>query len=134
MFGDRLIRMGARGLLTGAATIMAAPVVALSLLAPDYKQSFAALLVGFGLSEAWRAPAAVMVREVSPPGLGSTASAVHLCFRNLVGGFGPIAIAVLSSKFGLQHAMLLVPTCYMLSGVGFLITEVAIKKDKAKEV
>lgn len=39
-----------------------------------------------------------MVREVSPPGLGSTASAAHLCIRNLVGGLGPIAVALLSSK------------------------------------
>ncbi len=49
-------------------------------------------------SECWRAPAAVMVREVSPPGLGSTASAMHLCIRNLVGGLGPIGVALLSSK------------------------------------
>lgn len=39
-----------------------------------------------------------MVREVSPPGLGSTASAAHLCIRNLVGGLGPIGVALLSSK------------------------------------
>ena len=39
-----------------------------------------------------------MVREVSPAGLGSTASAMHLCIRNLVGGLGPIGVALLSSK------------------------------------
>jgi hypothetical protein len=39
-----------------------------------------------------------MVREVSPVGLGSTASAAHLCIRNLVGGLGPIAVAILSAK------------------------------------
>jgi hypothetical protein len=57
-------------------------------------------------SECWRAPAAVMVREVSPPGLGSTASAMHLCIRNLVGGLGPIAVALLSAKVrrSLLHA------------------------------
>jgi hypothetical protein len=70
---------------------VAAPIIAVSLLAPEYQQSFAALLVGFALSEAWRAPAAIMVRDVSPPNLGSTGSALHLCIRNLIGGCGPIS-------------------------------------------
>ena len=68
----------------------AAPLIATSLLAPDYQQSFAALLVGFALSEAWRAPAAIMIRDVSPTDLGSTGSALHLCIRNLIGGLGPL--------------------------------------------
>lgn len=79
-------------LLPGA-TILAAPVIAVSLLAPEYQQSFAALLVGFALSEAWRAPAAIMIRDVSPPNLGSTGSAIHLCIRNLLGGAGPLGEA-----------------------------------------
>lgn len=49
-------------------------------------------------SECWRSPVAVMVREVSPPGLGSTASAVHLGVRGLAGALGPLGIAWLSSK------------------------------------
>lgn len=73
-----------------------------------------------------------MVREVSPPGLGSTASAMHLCIRNLVGGLGPIGVAVLSAKVGLQVAMLLVPACYLASGLGLALTEVVIKAEKAK--
>ena len=47
---------------TGA-SIAAGPVLAVSILAPDYQQSFAALLVGFALSECWRAPSAIMVRQ-----------------------------------------------------------------------
>lgn len=66
-------------------------MIALSLLAPEYQQSFAALLIGFALSETWRAPAAVLIREVSPPELGATGSALHLCIRNLVGGCGPLS-------------------------------------------
>lgn len=49
VFGDWLSRLGARGWLTAGSCIAAAPLIALSLLAPDYKQSFAALLVGFAL-------------------------------------------------------------------------------------
>lgn len=73
------------------ASIAAAPMIALSLLAPEYQQSFAALLIGFALSETWRAPAAVLVKDVSPPELGATGSALHLSIRNLVGGCGPLS-------------------------------------------
>jgi MFS family permease len=133
IFGDWLNRIGGRGWITAGANIAAAPMIAASLLVPDYKQSFAALLVGFALSEAWRAPAAVAIREISPPGLGSTGSAVHLCIRNLVGGLGPIAVAFLAGKVGLQMAMLLVPACYLLSGCGFLVTEVVVASEKAQK-
>jgi predicted MFS family arabinose efflux permease len=130
LFGDWLNRIGARGWITSGACMAAAPLIATSLLAPDYRQSFAALLVGFALSEAWRAPAAVMVREVSPVGMGATASAVHLCIRNLVGGLGPIAVAYLSGQVGLQLAMLLVPACYLVSGLGFAVTEAVVKSEQ----
>jgi hypothetical protein len=46
---------------------MAGPVLAVSILAPDYQQSFAALLIGFALSECWRAPSAIMVRQPDAP-------------------------------------------------------------------
>eukprot|EP00889_Picochlorum_renovo_P000349 jgi/Picre1/27379/NNA_000346.t1 len=118
--------------ITAGANIAAAPCIALSILAPDYKQSFAALLIGFALSEAWRAPAAVAVREVSPPGLGSTGSAVHLSIRNVIGGLGPLAVALIASKTDLQNAMLLVPACYLASGFGFLLTEFVIATQDKK--
>lgn len=73
------------------ASIAASPLIALSLLAPEYQQSFAALLIGFALSETWRAPAAVLIKDVSPPELGATGSALHLSIRNLVGGCGPLS-------------------------------------------
>lgn len=76
----------------------AAPVLVANLMAPDYHQSLAALLVGFALSEMWRAPAAIMIRDVSPPNLGSTGSAVHLCVRNLIGGLGPLGNPSTSSS------------------------------------
>lgn len=132
ILGDWLNRIGGRGWITAGANIAAAPFIALSILAPDYKQSFAALLIGFALSEAWRAPAAVAVREVSPPGLGSTGSAVHLSIRNVIGGLGPLAVALIASKTDLQNAMLLVPACYLASGFGFLLTEFVIATQDKK--
>lgn len=132
ILGDWLNRIGGRGWITAGANIAAAPFIALSILAPDYKQSFAALLIGFALSEAWRAPAAIAVREVSPSGLGATGSAVHLSIRNVIGGLGPLAIAVLASETSLQKAMLLVPTCYFISGIGFLATEIVLARQDNK--
>lgn len=73
----------------------AAPVLAASILAPDSDKSFIALLFGFALAECWRAPAAILVRDVSPPGLGSAGAAVHLCVRNLIGGMGPLGALLL---------------------------------------
>ena len=34
--------------------------------------------------------------------MASTASALYLCIRNVVGGAGPICVAVLAPKIGLQ--------------------------------
>jgi hypothetical protein len=68
-------------LFTAGASLLAAPFVAQSLLADSPGGSFTALLVGFALSEAWRAPGAIMIRSVAPQELGSTASALYLCIR-----------------------------------------------------
>lgn len=132
--GDWLSRKGGRAWLTTGASIAAGPILAVSMLAPDYQQSFAALLIGFALSECWRAPSAIMVRDVSPPNAGSTASAIHLCIRNFIGGCGPLGVAWLSERVGLQHAMLLVPSCYVLSGVFFWYAEGLLKAEKAQKV
>jgi hypothetical protein len=63
------------------ASLLAAPFIAQSLLADSPGGSFSALLAGFALSEAWRAPGAIMIRSVAPQELGSTASALYLCIR-----------------------------------------------------
>jgi hypothetical protein len=64
-----------------------------------------------------------MIRNIAPAELGSTASAMYLCARNLVGGIGPLAVAKLAGPVGLQHAMLLAPACYVVSGVLFWVGE-----------
>lgn len=63
VFGDWLNRIGARGWLTAGSCIAAAPLIAVSLLVPDYKQSFAALLVGFALR--W-VPGRGLVQQLRP--------------------------------------------------------------------
>ena len=85
---DRLAQAmpGGRAWVTAGASFLASPLILLSLLAPTQEESFAALLIGFSLSEGWRAPAAVMARSVAPSSMGASASALYLCVRNLVGG------------------------------------------------
>lgn len=131
---DYLETKGLRYWLTVGATLAAAPCIAQSLLSPTYEGSFAALLIGAALSEAWRAPAQVMARTVAPPESASTASAVYLCIRNLVGGLGPLAVAQLSGHVGLQQALLLVPACFAGSGVLFAASEVVMARHRSAEV
>ncbi|KAK9811000.1 hypothetical protein WJX73_004887 [Symbiochloris irregularis] len=132
LLADKLSKQKRTALLTSGATMAAAPVLACNMLAPDLKTSLAFLVVGFALSEMWRAPAAVLIRDVSPPSLGSTGSAVHLCIRNLIGGLGPLAVANLAHRdgVGLQKAMLIVPLCFLLSGIGFFFADKALEADK----
>ncbi|GIL63022.1 hypothetical protein Vafri_17178 [Volvox africanus] len=120
---DRLSRYGRRVWVTAGATCVAAPCLAVSCLAPTPELSYAALLVGFALSEMWRAPSAVMARGIAPPSMGSTASAVYLCVRNLLGGLGPLLVAGLIGVCGLQQAMMVVPTMYLASGFIFAEAE-----------
>lgn len=66
LLADRLSKTGGRYWLTAGMSLASAPFIALSLLADSPQESFAYLLVGFALSECWRAPAAVMIRGIAP--------------------------------------------------------------------
>lgn len=72
LLADRLGRYGRRWWVTGVATCLAAPFLAISCLAPSPQLSYAAVLVGFALSEMWRAPSAVMARWAGTRGRGGT--------------------------------------------------------------
>lgn len=130
LLGDFLSRNypAGRALLTAGATAFSAPVLAASILAPDYQTSTSMLLLAFGLSEAWRAPSAIILREISPPGKASTATAIHLCLRNLIGATGPLLVNWLAytKGMGLQHSLLLVPLMYMFSALTFWKTELLV--------
>jgi hypothetical protein len=132
LLADRLSKSGGRFWLTAVASLASAPFVAASLLAERPDDSFAALLAGFALSECWRAPAAVMIRGIAPPDMGSTASATYLCVRNLLGGFGPLLVARSAELGGLRNAMLVVPACYLGSGLFFSLAEYIIARDAAR--
>ena len=60
---------------------------------------------------------------------------MHESLSGLLNTLSPCAgVAFLESKFDLdlQHAMLLVPTFYCLSGIAFYGAEAVIKKEKQK--
>ena len=129
VLGDTLSRRGGPGavrpLLAGCCAL-SAPLLAASLLAPSATESLALLVPSLALGEAYRAPCAVRVREVSPAGLASTAAALHLAVRNLAGAAGPLLVGALEDKCGLdlQVALLaLVPPLYLLSGAAFWVAE-----------
>lgn len=130
LLGDYLSRNfpAGRALLTAGATAFSAPVLAASILAPDYRTSTSMLLLAFGLSEAWRAPSAIILREISPPGKASTATAIHLCLRNLIGATGPLLVNWLAyaKGLGLQQSLLLVPLMYIFSALTFWKTELLV--------
>lgn len=63
LVADKLGNGWGRAWLTSAANLVAAPVLAASLLVDDYQTSFMYLTLGFALSETWRAPCAVLVRN-----------------------------------------------------------------------
>ncbi|KAJ9505694.1 hypothetical protein QJQ45_024223, partial [Haematococcus lacustris] len=96
LLADRLDRHRLRWLVTAGATLAAAPCFWWALGAREPTSAFAALGLGYALSEAWRASGAVMVRSVVPTTAASTATSLYLCTRNLLGGLGPLAVSQLA--------------------------------------
>jgi len=123
MLADRLTPFDKRGWITCGATLVSAPFIWGSVVAPTATQSFACLAVGFALSEAWRAPSAVMARSVAPPGLTSTAMSLYLCVRNLLGGLGPLAVAQLCTTWELRDALQVLPIMLVASAAMFAVAE-----------
>ncbi|GHP12484.1 hypothetical protein PPROV_001121200 [Pycnococcus provasolii] len=120
---DTLSKRGqpVRPLLAGV-TALSAPMLAMCLLAPSASSSLAFLLPTMALGEAYRAPCAVRVRETSPPGLASTAAAVHLAVRNMSGALGPLMVGALEERAGLDLRVALlcvVPPLFLASGLAF---------------
>jgi len=131
--GDKLSQNGKRSLLTGGATALAAPFLGASFLAPSYPISFGMLVIGFALAECWRSNAAVIVREVSPPELSSSAVGLWLTMRNAFAAAGPLGVAALSGHMELKYAMMVVPSSYLAGGIAFWWTERQVTQAKAQE-
>jgi len=124
---------GRRYFVTAASVLSSVPLAACFLTDSPYV-SFATLLVGFALSEAWRAPAAVITRYSCVPDAVGTGVAVHLGIRNLIGGLGPLVVVKLvSSGTDLPHALLLIPACYVVAAGAFWMAENALRDQQIDE-
>lgn len=132
LIADWLTQRNARYLLTFGATLLGSPLIFLSFQATDYQTSFLFLLFGYCFLECYRASGAIMVRESSPPDAVSTGAAVHLFVRNLLASIGPILIASLEPKIGLQQAMCIIPGSYLASALTFAFAEKLISDEQLK--
>lgn len=132
-FSDRLNAFQ-RKLMVAGGTILCAPLIAESLESSSYQLSMTYLFFGFMFSEFFRSPTAVMTRELDPENPSATVAA-HLAVRNLTAGLGPLAVAALISKGGLEikDAMLFAPVMYILAGVAFWYADSLIEKTKAEK-
>ena len=132
-FSDRLNAFQ-RKLKVAGGTILCAPLIAESLESSSYQLSMTYLFFGFMFSEFFRSPTAVMTRELDPENPSATVAA-HLAVRNLTAGLGPLAVAALISKGGLEikDAMLFAPVMYILAGVAFWYADSLIEKTKAEK-
>jgi hypothetical protein len=132
-FSDRLNAFQ-RKIMVAGGTMLCAPLIAESLESSSYQLSMTYLFFGFMLSEFFRSPTAVMTREIDPENPSATVAA-HLAVRNLTAGLGPLAVAALISKGGLEikDAMLFAPAMYILAGVAFWYADSLIEKTKAEK-
>jgi predicted MFS family arabinose efflux permease len=132
-FSDRLNAFQ-RKIMVAGGTILCAPLIAESLESSSYQLSMTYLFFGFMFSEFFRSPTAVMTRELDPENPSATVAS-HLAVRNLTAGLGPLAVAALISKGGLEikDAMLFAPAMYILAGVAFWYADSLIEKTKAEK-
>jgi MFS family permease len=131
---DALAARGAkrqRRVLLASCNAAAAPVMAASLLAPDWRVSLAALLPALALAEVWRAPTALLVRDAGPRGAPGAATAAHLACRNALAGLGPLAAAWLARGGDLRHALLITPAAFAVAASLFWAAEVALDEQTA---
>jgi hypothetical protein len=125
-------RMQQRRLLLVGASLLAAPVMTASLLAPDWITSVIALLPATALAEVWRAPATVIVRDAAPKGAPGAATAAYLAVRNALCGLGPVTAAWLTHVTDLRHALLITPAALVAAAGLFYAAEVALDNERTQ--
>ena len=132
---DRLTASGAvkqRRLLLVGASLLAAPAMTASLLAPDWITSLVALLPATALAEVWRAPATVIVRDAAPKGAPGAATAAYLAVRNALCGLGPVTAAWLTQATDLRHALLITPAAFAAAAGLFWAAESALVEERTR--
>jgi hypothetical protein len=119
-----------RRFLLAGANLLAAPAMAASLLANDWRGSLLLLLPALALAEVWRSPTALLVRDAGPKGAPGASTAAHLACRNALAGLGPLTAAWLARGGDLRHALLLTPVSFALAAALFWQAEVSLDEQR----
>ncbi|KAG1672140.1 hypothetical protein FOA52_001728 [Chlamydomonas sp. UWO 241] len=85
-----------RAWITGGTNAAAAPLMALTFSTHDSNVSFFALMAGYAMSEAWRAPSGNMARSCAQASMSATAVSLYLSIRCTIAGLGPLVVALLT--------------------------------------
>ncbi|XP_072051600.1 MFS-type efflux pump MSMEG_3705-like [Amphiura filiformis] len=130
-------RRAAKALIISISQFLAAPCIIATLLVPTTQVSYGLLFVAYLTAETWLGPAAAIIQDLFSPNLRAQASAVYIALMTLLGGgLGPILVpGILELKpewgecdKGVGYALaIIVPTCYFIAAVLFLIVGYLMK-------
>jgi MFS family permease len=137
--GDRAgpAHPAAYALIPAVCFLVAAPVFALGLFAPNLWAGWALFAVGQMLALAWLGPVIAAVQHIVPPNMRATASASFLFINNLIGiGFGIFFLGYMSDAMAaahgadsLRYSILYGLVFYLLSAAFYLVASRRLAKD-----
>ena len=100
----------------------------------DELRLFVPLLFGtFFLYSWYNGPLSAVILDVVPAAVRASVLGAYILFSHLAGdAIAPPLIGYLSDRFGLRHAMLLLPTAGAVGGVVILISLSTVGRDMAR--
>lgn len=130
--GDWLLQRwrGGRVLASGAGFVLGGPVCA-ALLLVDELRIFTPLLFGtFFLYTWYNGPLSAVILDVVPAAVRASVLGAYVMFSHLAGdALAPPLVGYLSDQFGLQPAMLLLPSVGVVGGLVILVAVKTVGKD-----
>ena len=94
---------------------------------------FTLLLAGGTTAIAFASSAIAVTQDVVHPGLRATAYSLCVIIMHLLGSaLGPLAVGMLSDRYGIQTALALLPLAALWAGLLFFIGSFFYEKDLAK--
>ena len=118
---------------SGAGFVQGGPVCA-SLLLTERMPAFVPLLFAtFFLYSWYNGPLSAVILDVVPPAVRASVIGAFVLFSHLAGdAIAPPLIGHLSDRFGLRHAMLLLPSVGMLGGLVILVALRTVRRDMGR--
>lgn len=124
-------------MIPGACFLVAAPVYATALFAPNLAIGWLLFAIGQMLALAWLGPVTAAVQHLVPPNMRATASASFLFVNNLIGiGVGIYVLGVMSDRLqaslgadALRYSILYGLGFYLLSAVVYGTAALRLEKD-----